>query len=79
MKIHAKPENVMKKALIAMVRFYRKNISPAFKASCRYIPTCSEYALDALEKHGAAKGSLLTIMRFLKCNPFFKGGYDPVP
>ncbi len=70
----------MKKILIAMVRFYRKNISP-YKggSSCRFIPTCSEYALEALEKYGALKGSLLAIRRILRCHPFSAGGYDPVP
>ncbi len=70
----------MKKILIAMVRFYRKNISP-YKggSSCRFIPTCSQYALEALEKYGALKGSLLAIRRILRCHPFSAGGYDPVP
>ena len=69
----------MKRVLIALVSFYRKHISPAFPPSCRYIPTCSEYALEALEKHGAGKGVWLAVRRFLRCHPFRKGGYDPVP
>ena len=70
----------MKKILIAMVRFYRKNITP-YKggATCRFVPTCSQYALEALEKYGALKGSLLAIRRILRCHPFSAGGYDPVP
>lgn len=70
----------MKKILIAIVRFYRKNITP-YKggAACRFVPTCSEYALEALEKYGALKGSLLAIRRILRCHPFSKGGFDPVP
>ena len=70
----------MKKILIAIVRFYRKNITP-YKggATCRFVPTCSEYALEALEKYGALKGSLLAIRRILRCHPFSKGGFDPVP
>ena len=70
----------MKKILIAMVRFYRKNISP-YKGgtTCRFVPTCSQYALEALEKYGAVKGSLLAIRRILRCHPFSAGGYDPVP
>ncbi len=69
----------MKKFLIAAVKFYRKNISPARPPCCRFSPTCSEYALEALEKYGALKGSYLAFRRLLKCNPFHKGGYDPVP
>jgi len=69
----------MKKFLIAAVKFYRKSISPARPPCCRFSPTCSEYALEALEKYGALKGSWLALRRLLKCNPFHKGGYDPVP
>lgn len=70
----------MKKILIAMVRFYQKYISPCKgRPSCRFIPTCSQYALEALEKYGAIKGSLLAIRRILRCHPFSAGGYDPVP
>ena len=70
----------MKKILIAIVRFYQRNISP-YKGgtTCRFVPTCSEYALEALEKYGALKGSLLAIRRILRCHPLSKGGYDPVP
>lgn len=70
----------MKKILIAIVRFYQRNISP-YKggSSCRFVPTCSQYALEALEKYGAIKGSLLAIRRILRCHPFSAGGYDPVP
>jgi len=69
----------MKRALIALVRYYRRNISPLSSPKCRYTPTCSAYALEALEKYGALKGSILAIRRFLRCHPFHKGGYDPVP
>ena len=70
----------MKTVLLALVRFYQKHISPIFPARCRYIPTCSEYAVQALEKYGAAKGSRLALKRFLRCHPFHKGDlYDPVP
>ena len=67
------------KALIALVSFYRKRISPLSTPKCRYFPTCSAYALEALEKHGALKGGLLSLRRVLRCHPFRKGGYDPVP
>ena len=70
----------MKKLLIALVRFYRRAISPLFPGCCRYIPTCSQYAIEALEKYGAVKGGWLAFKRLLRCNPFYKGDYfDPVP
>ena len=69
----------MKRVLLAVFRFYQRGISPLFPARCRYIPTCSEYAVQAVEKYGAAKGSWLALKRFLRCHPFHKGGYDPVP
>ncbi len=72
----------MKKLLIALVKFYRAHISPLKKPCCRYIPTCSQYALEALEKYGAAKGTWLAIKRISRCHPFHRGEhdfYDPVP
>jgi len=69
----------VKRALIALVMFYRKRVSPLSVPKCRYIPTCSAYALEAIAKYGAGKGSLLALRRILKCHPFRKGGYDPVP
>ena len=69
----------MKKFMLTAIRFYQRGISPLFPPRCRYIPTCSEYALEAVEKYGAAKGTLLAAKRFLRCDPFHKGGYDPVP
>ncbi|MDR0490915.1 MAG: membrane protein insertion efficiency factor YidD [Oscillospiraceae bacterium] len=69
----------MNRALIALVRFYRRNVSPMSAPKCRFRPTCSAYALEALEKYGAAKGGLLALRRLLKCHPFHKGGYDPLP
>ena len=63
-----------------MVKFYRRYLSPLKgNVHCRYIPTCSQYALEALDKHGALKGTILAVWRILRCNPFSKGGYDPVP
>ena len=71
---------IMKKILLYLIRFYRKYLSPMkVYTHCIYIPTCSEYALEAIEKYGAFKGGLLTVWRILRCNPFAKGGYDPVP
>ena len=69
----------MKKILLALIRAYKKYISPLKKTNCPYIPTCSNYGLEAIEKHGAFKGGLLTIWRVLRCNPFSKGGVDLVP
>lgn len=69
----------MKALLLAGIRFYRKFISPCFPSCCRYTPTCSQYALEAIEKYGALKGGFLALRRILRCHPFHKGGYDPVP
>ncbi len=70
----------MKKLILILIRFYRTYFSGLKTApSCRYIPCCSEYALLAVEKHGALKGGLLAFWRLLRCNPFSRGGYDPVP
>ena len=68
----------MKKLLLAVIRFYRKHISPHLPPMCRYYPTCSCYAIEAIETHGAFKGFLLALWRVLRCNPLSKGGYDPV-
>ena len=70
----------MKRVLLALIRFYQRSISPYTPASCRFTPTCSAYAKEAIEKYGAAKGGLLALRRLLKCHPFYKGDpYDPVP
>lgn len=61
-----------------MIRFYRKAISPLFPPCCRFVPTCSQYALEAITKYGAFKGGKMAIRRILRCHPFHKGGYDPV-
>jgi len=68
----------VKKFLLFLLRFYKKNISPILPQSCRFYPTCSEYAIDAINKYGVLKGSIKAIYRILRCNPFNKGGYDPV-
>lgn len=70
----------MKKLMLALIRFYRKCISPYTPSTCRFCPTCSQYGLEAIEKYGACKGGWLTLRRFLRCHPFYKGDwYDPVP
>lgn len=70
---------LLKKAMISLVRFYQKFISPLFPPSCRYYPTCSNYMIDALKKHGPILGLIMGICRILRCNPFVRGGVDPVP
>ncbi|MBR0413192.1 MAG: membrane protein insertion efficiency factor YidD [Eubacterium sp.] len=73
-------KELLKKAVVFMIRTYQLTLSPRFShGACRYTPTCSQYALEAVEIHGVLKGSLLAIRRILRCNPLFKGGYDPVP
>lgn len=69
----------MKRPLIWLIRFYQRAISPLSQPCCKYYPTCSNYGLQAIERFGALKGGLLTLWRILRCNPFSKGGYDPVP
>ena len=68
----------MSKLLLALIRFYRAAISPLLGANCRFIPTCSAYAMQAIEKYGALKGGMMALRRILRCHPFCKGGYDPV-
>ncbi len=70
----------MKRCLLACIRFYKNHISPLFPANCRFTPTCSAYAYEAICKYGAIKGSYLALRRLLRCHPFYKGDpYDPVP
>ena len=69
----------MRAALLAVVRFYQRAISPAFPPRCRFYPSCSAYALEAIELHGAARGSWLAIRRVGRCHPWHDGGLDPVP
>lgn len=69
----------MKTILIVFIKFYRRYISSILPGSCRFKPTCSSYAIEAISKFGAIRGSLLSIYRILRCNPFCRGGYDPVP
>jgi len=69
----------MRTALCLLIRAYQRAISPLFPPSCRFVPTCSAYAIEALSTHGSLKGSWLTLRRLLRCHPLCKGGYDPVP
>lgn len=69
----------MKGIILGLIEGYRRFVSPLLPASCRYIPTCSQYALEAVKRFGAQRGFLLAMRRLLRCNPFAQGGYDPVP
>lgn len=69
----------MKKLLLRLLRGYKRRISPNLPPACRFLPTCSEYAMEAVEKYGALRGGWLAAKRVLRCNPLFPGGYDPVP
>lgn len=70
---------MLKKCIITIIRFYQKILSPLkMKPSCRFYPTCSQYAIDAIKKYGCLKGGYLAIKRIFKCHPFHPGGYDPV-
>jgi putative membrane protein insertion efficiency factor len=68
-----------RRVLMGLVQVYRYALRPVLGNRCRYLPTCSEYALEALQRHGAARGSLMGARRLLRCHPFCDGGYDPVP
>jgi putative membrane protein insertion efficiency factor len=70
---------MVKKIIILLIRGYQLYISPLSGPHCRYTPTCSQYAIEAVQKYGAVKGGFLAVKRILRCNPFHEGGYDPVP
>ena len=70
---------MIRRALLALLRGYKKYLSPALGNNCRFLPTCSEYAMLAIEVHGVLKGGLLSLWRVLRCNPLGRYGYDPVP
>lgn len=72
-------KDVPRTVALALVRFYRSYVSPLFPPTCRYVPTCSEYAMIAFQKYGFIKGSWLAIKRICRCHPWHPGGYDPVP
>lgn len=70
---------IVKKILIGIIKSYKFVISPILPSSCRFYPTCSSYTIEAIEKFGVGKGSVLAVKRIFKCHPFHPGGYDPVP
>jgi putative membrane protein insertion efficiency factor len=70
---------LVRKGILLLIRFYQQALSPYLPASCRYVPTCSAYAYEAVQKHGVFRGLFLAIKRILRCHPFHPGGYDPVP
>lgn len=69
----------MKRVLIFLIKIYQNTLSPLLGKNCRYIPTCSEYTIEAILEHGAIKGILMGVKRIIRCNPCCEGGYDPVP
>lgn len=72
-------KNFLSKILCGLIRFYQVCISPLFPPCCRFYPTCSAYAMEAIQKYGPFKGFFMSVRRIIRCNPFSKGGYDPVP
>lgn len=68
----------MKKMILYLIKIYRNKISPLYPPRCKYTPTCSQYAFEAIEKYGVIKGGFMSMWRILRCNPFSKGGFDPV-
>ena len=69
----------MSAAALALLRWYKRSVSPLMPPACRYTPTCSEYAMEAIERYGVGRGTYLAVRRVLSCHPFARGGYDPVP
>lgn len=70
---------MLQRFLIGGIRFYQRALSPLKPPTCRFAPTCSAYAVEAIQRHGAGRGSWLALRRILRCHPFHKGGFDPVP
>ncbi len=69
----------MQSVIVAVLRFYKRFLSPCLPSACRFYPTCSEYMREAVERHGAARGVWMGVRRLLRCHPFHEGGFDPVP
>ena len=77
--VYSQVIRMLKRGMIKGILLYQKYLSPMKRTKCPYFPTCSQYGLEAIQKYGAIKGGLLAVWRILRCNPFSKGGYDPVP
>jgi len=69
---------MIRRVMIRMIRWYQRNLSPGLGGCCKYLPTCSQYAIEAIERYGPLRGGLMAFWRILRCNPFSRGGYDPV-
>jgi putative membrane protein insertion efficiency factor len=69
----------MRRPFLALIRRYQRHVSPLLPSSCRFVPSCSDYGYQAIEKYGIIRGGAMAVWRILRCNPFCKGGYDPVP
>lgn len=78
-KVYRQIMELLKKIFLLLIRFYQVGISPFIGPRCRFQPTCSQYAIIAINRYGVGKGTYLAVRRLLKCHPFHKGGYDPVP
>lgn len=78
-KTYDMEREMLKKSFLLLIRFYQVGISPFIGPGCRFQPTCSQYAIIAINRYGVVKGTYLAVRRLLKCHPFHKGGYDPVP
>ena len=78
-KMYDMEREILKKSFLLLIRFYQVGISPLIGPGCRFQPTCSQYAIIAINRYGVVKGTYLAVRRLLKCHPFHKGGYDPVP
>jgi putative membrane protein insertion efficiency factor len=69
---------MLRRLMVACIHYYQRHISPQMGSQCRFLPTCSQYAIEAIERYGPLKGGLMAVWRILRCNPFSRGGYDPV-
>lgn len=78
-RIFGVAKNAMKRGTIGLIRTYQKHLSPLLGSQCRFTPTCSQYAIEAITRFGIIKGGFYTFLRIFRCNPLCRGGYDPIP